>query len=210
MDTNFWQQKWDKNEIGFHKNEANPILIKHIDNLYLEKGSRIFIPLCGKTIDISWLLSNGFKVVGVELVDIAIKQLFEDLKVEYQILEKEDFKHYFSENIDIFVGDCFKLTSKMIGKIDAIYDRAALVALPEEMRKQYTAHLIDITQNAPKLLITFEYEQSEMQGPPFSIPKDEIIEHYKKVYNIKHLETIDVTGSLRGSFSVKENVWLLS
>lgn len=209
MDTNFWHQKWNNNEIGFHKSEANPILIKHFDSLSLKKGSRIFIPLCGKTLDISWFLDNGYKVVGVELVELAIQQLFQNLQVEFKLEEKGNFKHYFSDNIDIFVGNCFELSSDIIGHIDAIYDRASLVALPEEMRKQYTSHLIDITKKAPKLLVTFDYNQEEMSGPPFSISKDEVMEHYEKVYNINLLETIDSTGSLRGSFNVNENVWLL-
>lgn len=113
MDTNFWHQKWNNNEIGFHKSEANPILIKHFDSLSLKKGSRIFIPLCGKTLDISWFLDNGYKVVGVELVELAIQQLFQDLKVEFKLEEKGSFKHYFSDNIDIFVGNCLTPRQKV-------------------------------------------------------------------------------------------------
>ncbi len=210
METNFWQQKWDKNEIGFHKNEVNPILIKHFNRLSLEKGNRIFIPLCGKTLDISWLISNGFKVVGVELVEIAIQQLFSELNVDYKILEKGTLKHYFAENIDIFVGNYFDLSKDIIGNVDAVYDRACLVALPEETRKKYSKHLINITKSAPQLLITFDYEQSEMSGPPFSVNNEEVNGHYKDNYKLNLMESIDSSSSLRGSFAVKENVWLLS
>lgn len=209
MDSNFWQEKWDNNEIAFHKSEVNPLLIKHFDRLSLKKGNRIFIPLCGKTLDISWLLSNGFKVVGVELAEIAIHQLFEQLNIEYKVVEENNFKHYSSENIDIFVGDYFDLTREILGQVDTVYDRACLVALPEEMRNSYTSRLIDITNSAPQLLITFEYNQNERQGPPFSVDTEEVNRHYKDSYNLTLLESIETT-SLRGSFLVKENVWLLS
>ena len=208
MDTNFWQQKWEKNEIAFHKSEANPLLVKHFKALALAQGSRIFLPLCGKTLDIAWLLSNGYRLVGAELSEIAIKELFMELGVEPKISGIDNPYHYSAENIDIFVGDIFNLSSQMLGLVDAIYDRAALVALPAEMRDRYTAHLTKMTDRAPQLLICYEYDQNLMQGPPFSVSNAEVEQHYKDRYDLTLLASTDVPGGLKGC-AAKETVWLL-
>lgn len=209
MDVSFWKQKWENNEIAFHKNEANPLLVKYFQALSLTEGNRIFVPLCGKTLDIAWLLANGFRVVGVELIEAAIKQLFTELGVEPKISGTGEVKHYSAKHIDIFVGDIFTISSKMLGLVDAIYDRAALVALPKEMRHRYTAHLMEMTNKAPQLLITFEYDQSVMEGPPFSISNEEVKQHYQDSYDLTLIASTDVPGGLRGKCVAMENVWLL-
>jgi thiopurine S-methyltransferase len=209
METSFWQQKWEKNEIAFHQSEANPLLVKYFTELSLEKGSRVFVPFCGKTLDIPWLLSNGYRVAGAELSEIAIRQLFTELGVEPKILGVGAVDRYSAENIEIFVGDIFDLSSETLGSIDAIYDRAALVALPEKMRHRYTAHLTEITDKAPQLLITFEYDQSAMEGPPFSVSNEEVNELYGASYDLTLIASTDVPGGLKGRCPAKENAWLL-
>ena len=209
MDSNFWLKKWEKNEIAFHKSEANPALVKHLPALDLAPGDRIFLPLCGKTLDIGWLLSQGYRVAGAELSDIAIEQLFNELGVEPEISEVGKSKHYSANNIDIFVGNIFDLSSEMLGPVDAIYDRAALVALPEEMRDRYTPHLMQITDSAPQLLICFEYDQSLMAGPPFSISPSEVARHYQDSYEPTLLQSQAVPGGLKGNSEAQEKVWLL-
>jgi thiopurine S-methyltransferase len=208
VDTNFWQQRWEKNEIAFHKSEANPLLVKHFKALALAKGSRVFLPLCGKTLDIAWLLANGYRLAGAELSEIAIKELFMELGVEPKISETDNLYHYSAENIDIFVGDIFNLSDQMLGLVDAIYDRAALVALPAEMRDRYTAHLTKITDRAPQLLICYEYDQSLMEGPPFSVSNAEVEQHYKDRYDLTLLASTNISGGLKGC-AAKETVWLL-
>lgn len=210
MDTDFWLQKWEENDIGFHRSEANPLLVKHFGALSLEKGGRVFLPLCGKTLDIAWLLSHGYRVAGAELSQIAIEQLFAELEIKPQISKLEKLIHYSASSIDIFVGNIFDLSSTMLGPIDGIYDRAALVALPEETRDRYTQHLMEITGRAPQLLITFEYDQSQMSGPPFSISAAEVKRHYDDSYDLSLLTSSDVVGRLKGKCDAKENVWLLS
>jgi thiopurine S-methyltransferase len=210
MDTNFWHERWAANDIGFHESEANTLLVKYIDTLSLAKGSRVFLPLCGKTLDIVWLLSKGFCVVGSELSKTAVKQLFEELAIEPAIKYLGNIKHYYAQNIDIFVGDIFDLTNDDLSKVDAIYDRAALVALPLDMRKIYTQHLMNITNNAPQLLINFEYDQSILNGPPFSISSQELKEHYSASYDLSLLESKEVFGGLKGKCKATENVWVLN
>ena len=209
MDANFWHQRWWGNDIAFHESEANPLLVKYFKELSLAKGSRILLPLCGKTLDITWLLSNGYRVAGAELSKIAIEHLFTGLEVEPKISGVGEVDHYSATNIDIFVGDIFHLSSKMLGPVDAIYDRAALVALPEEMRDRYTAHLTEITDKAPQLLICYEYDQSLMEGPPFSISNGEVNQHYRDSYDLTLIVSTNVPGGLKGKCAAKENVWLL-
>lgn len=209
MDRSFWLQKWEKNNIAFHRSEANPSLIQYFDKLALAKGSRVFVPLCGKTLDIGWLLSKGYRVVGAELADMAIEQLFRELGVEPAVLDVGAVKHYSATDIDIFVGNIFDVSSKLLGAVDAIYDRAALVALPKAMRHRYTAHLTEVTDKAPQLLITYEYDQSLMEGPPFSISNEEVNQHYKDSYGLNLLVSEAVSGGLKGKCAAKETVWLL-
>lgn len=209
MDASFWLQKWEKNEIRFHESATNPVLIKYFKQLSLAKGSRVFVPLCGKTLDIAWLLSNGYRVAGAELVENAIKQLFAELGVEPQVSEVDELKHYKATNIDIFVGDIFDVSSRMLGSVDAIYDRAALVALPQEVRYRYTAHLTKITDTAPQLLVSYEYNQTVMAGPPFSISNEEVNQHYGDSYGLTLIQSRNLPDGLKGKCAAKENVWLL-
>lgn len=154
--------------------------------------------------------ANGFRVAGAELIETAIKQLFAELGVEPKISVVGDVKHYSAKNIDIFVGDIFAVSSKTLGLVDAIYDRAALVALPKEMRHRYTAHLMEMTNKAPQLLIAFEYDQNVMDGPPFSISNEEVNQHYRDSYGLTLIASTDVPGGLRGKCAAIENVWLLN
>lgn len=209
MDSSFWLQKWKKNEINFHKSEANPVLVNYFKELSLSTDSRIFVPLCGKTLDISWLLSKGYRVAGAELVEMAVEQLFDELGVKPKISRFGKTSLYSAKDIDIFVGNIFDVSNENLGSVDAIYDRAALVALPEAMRNRYTAHLTETTGKAPQLLITYEYDQNLMKGPPFSISNEEVERHYSDSYHLSFIASTDVVGGLKGKCAAKENVWLL-
>ena len=173
-------------------------------------SSRLFIPLCGKTLDIAWLLSKGYRVAGAELNKPAVEQLFRELGVEPRVSKLGKLDCYSAENIDIFVGDIFDLSAEVLGDVDAIYDRAALVALPEAMRKNYRDHLLEITNIAPQLLLTFEYDQTVMQGPPFSISANDIKRYYSDIYTLSLLKQIEVPGGLKGQCAASETIWLLS
>lgn len=209
MDATFWHDRWASNEIGFHKSEANPLLVKYVDELSLAKGSRLFLPLCGKTLDIGWLLSRGYRVAGAELSAVAIEQLFAELGVTPTITTVGSLDHYRAPQLDIFVGDIFTVTPELLGPVDAIYDRAALVALPRDMRARYAEHLMTLTGQAPQLLISFEYDQRVMEGPPFSVSNEEIREHYGQRYGIRVLTSLDVPGGLKGRCPAEEAVYLL-
>ena len=208
MEEKFWHQKWKDNNIAFHKSQADAQLVAYFSALSLEKNSRVFVPLCGKTRDIAWLLSNGYRVAGAELSKTAIEQLFTELDINPAISTIGNIEHYSAEDIDIFVGNIFDLSKGVVGTINAIYDRAALVALPEDMRHQYTAHLMDITNKAPQLLLCYEYDQSKMDGPPFSISNEEVKRHYSDKYKLTSLASVDIPDGLKGC-AATETVWLL-
>jgi thiopurine S-methyltransferase len=167
------------------------------------------VPLCGKTLDMHWLLAQGMQVVGAELNPLAVNELFAELELTPTITKIGNIHHYHADNIDIFQGDFFEINQANIGKIDAIYDRAALVALPIAMRNQYSQHLINITAAAPQLLINFIYDQSLVDGPPFSVDGNEVITHYAKTYQIKLLADESMPTGLKGQYPAQEQVWLL-
>lgn len=209
MDAGFWHKKWAESDIGFHAQEVNPSLQEHFGKLQMAAGARVFLPLCGKTRDIAWLRDEGYRVTGAELSELAIKALFDELGLVPEVTEVGKHLCYQSRNIRIFVGDIFDLSAKLLGPIDTIYDRAALVALPVEMRARYAAHLIDITDAAQQLLLSCEYNQQLMNGPPFSVSADEVRRLYSVAYDVRPLETHDVPGGLRGKISATETVWAL-
>lgn len=209
MNANFWHQKWERGDIGFHKSEANPLLIEHFEKLNVAKGSRVFLPLCGKSRDCEWLLACGYRVAGAELSELAITELFKELGVTPKISKVGKLISYSAKGIDILVGDIFDVSADYLGPINAIYDRAALVALPAFLRQQYTSHLMNITNAAPQLLISYEYNQLLMDGPPFSVTENEIKQHYGATYHLKSVDIKNVAGGLKGKIASVETAWLL-
>ncbi len=209
MDPNFWHKRWEKNEIGFHQSAVNVLLSDHFSGLSLPQTSRVFVPLCGKTRDIAWLLSQGHRVVGVELSKLAVEELFVDLGVAPKISVQGELLRYSAPGLEIFVGDIFELSGDLLGRVDAIYDRAALVAFPTEMRGRYGAHVAAITQLAPQFLICFEYDQAVMNGPPFSIDRQKVHDVYGAHYQIEPITNRDVAGGLKGKCPTQETVWHL-
>lgn len=209
MDAEFWHQKWAEQDIGFDQSKPNKHLIQFHSKLALKTDAHVFVPLCGKTIDIAWLLEQGHRVSGVELSETAVKELFDNLSLQPSITETGSLKKYHADHLTVYVGDLFDLTQVMLGSIEATYDRAALVALPPEMRIRYTQHLRLITESAQQLLLTFNYDQEAMAGPPHSIPPDEVNEHYASHYTIDALASLAVPNGLKGKVDANEMVWHL-
>ncbi|BFT30796.1 thiopurine S-methyltransferase [Alteromonas sp. D210916BOD_24] len=214
MEHNFWHSKWQKNEIGFHEPQGNALLVKFADMLLgktnpSSKPMRIFVPLCGKTRDIHWLLSQGADVVGAELSEVAIKQLFDELGVSPTVTVSSKGKIYSHDGLTVFVGDIFELNEDDLGEVNGVYDRAALVALPETLRRQYTNHLATITRHAPQLIISFEYDQNEMAGPPFSVDENTVQALYSDIFDIQLLERSELVGGLKGKVKANNLVFHL-
>jgi thiopurine S-methyltransferase len=209
MDAKFWHDRWQEGRLGFHEGKVNRMLEAHISALALGEGARIFVPLCGKAVDVPWLLSRGYRVAGAELSEIAVRDLFDEMGVTPEVTELGALRRYAAQGVEIFAGDIFDLTADTLGPVDAVYDRAALVALPQEMRRRYAAHLAGITERAPQLLVTFEYDQSVMEGPPFSLSEAEVRACHDARFIIAELADEEVPGGLKGICPAREKAMLL-
>lgn len=188
MNKEYWHQKWQSKEIGFNQLQPNKLMQRYFPSLKLKPGYRVFVPLCGQSIDMLWLAGQGYQVIGVELSPIACSAFYKENKIPTKITEIDDFIVYRSDEITIFSGDFFKLNRSVLGKIDAVYDRAALVALPADIRDSYANHLIGLMDlETAMFLITTAYHQNEMQGPPFSINEDEVTALYSGHFYIQQL-----------------------
>jgi thiopurine S-methyltransferase len=197
MQPDFWHHRWASNQIGFHEAAANPLLVAHFNALGLEQRARVFLPLCGKTLDIDWLLSGGYHVVGVELSALAVAQLFERLGVSPIVRRVGALECHSTAALDVFVGDVFELRAEALGSVDAVYDRAALIALPPAMRLRYVRHV---------RFVTLEYNQQVMEGPPFAVAAGELDELFKGRSPVL-LARQDLPGGLKGQYHAQELVW---
>lgn len=209
MDANFWLQRWNKNQIGFHEEAPNRLLTEYWARLELPAASRVFLPLCGKTRDIGWLLGQGYRVVGAELSQDAVEQLFGSLGLTAQVSTAGALRRYDAGELTVFAGDFFELSAERLGPVDAIYDRAALVAMPEDMRAQYVEHLMQITACASQFLVCFEYDQALMDGPPFSVDASRITDYYGSAYELSQIVSKVVSGGLKGICPANEVAWVL-
>jgi len=215
METDFWKERWEKGEIGFHQNEFSPYLDKHWNKLSIAAGSRVFVPMAGKSSDMNWFVQQGYSVTGVELSNLAVDAFFSENKLQHRVEECHRFLTYKSDHIDLHCGDFFQLTEDDISDISAVYDRASLIALPPSMRKQYTEHLMRILPKQVRIfLVTMEYAQEEMGGPPFSVSQQEVESLYQIEFDITLLETTDILDQNqrfreRGLSALKENVYSL-
>ncbi len=173
MDPAFWKSRWAEGKIGFHEGAANSYLARHHDKL--ATYPRVLVPMCGKSKDLAYLAAKGHDVIGVELVEDAVKAFFVEHGLNPAIANCGPFVQYTAPQITILAGDMFASTRETIGPVDAIYDRAALVALPDDMRRRYVDLLRALaTKSGRVLVVTFEYDQRKMQGPPFSVEEAEL------------------------------------
>ena len=216
MEPSFWRQRWQENKIGFHLEEVNPYLVEHWPRLGIKPPARVFVPLCGKTVDMRWLLEQGYTVEAIELSELAVEQFFSEQALDYEQGDIDGWRVYRSENLRIWCGDFFNLDKDQLAPIDAVYDRASLIALPIELRRQYVTKLLELTSPVPQFLITLRYDQSQMQGPPFSVDHHEVNALYSKAYgelSAPDVE-IDILSSHghfaeRGLTALNECVYLL-
>lgn len=215
MEIDFWKQRWQENQTGFHLDQVNPWLKKFWPELKLARGSHVFVPLCGKSIDLLWLAEAGYSVTGVECSQLAVEAFFSEHDLSCNRVDGELLQSYRAEDIHLLQGDFFDLPADMLADVAAIYDRAALIALPADMRQRYVTKLFDVLPSgAAMLLITLEYNQASMSGPPFSVPENEVRNLYGKRFDIHKLQQTDVLQeqprfAQRGLDALLETVYLL-
>ena len=190
---NIWESRWQEDRIGFHLKEVNPYLMRFSDQLLHQNPDRVFVPLCGKTLDLYWLTKKTKRVIGVELVNKAVQDFFAENNITYLIRQEDTLQKFSSKYIDIYLGDFFKLNPEKTSLFKAIYDRASIVAIEKLERRKYVDHLFSFLDPAGRiLLITLEYNQNQMNGPPYSVPPEEIKSIFEPLGSIKLLETRDI------------------
>lgn len=189
MKSEFWVNVWNEGKINFHQKDFEEKLLEYFPNLSPKAGQLVLVPLCGKSKDLVWLTQLGLNVQGVELHEAAVRAFFDENDLtSYKKHQDHDFIQYSVENLKISCGDFFSF--KKFNLYNFVYDRAALVAMPKEMRKQYAEVITKTLRVGGKyLLITYEYDQSKLDGPPFSVDSDEVHELYQDHFSIKQMES---------------------
>ncbi len=223
MDVDFWLERWNNNQTGFHQQQVNPYLVY----FYGEKGPvveqreklKVFVPLSGKSKDMLWLSQNNYKVFAVECSDRAVKDFYEENALNYKHAKKDEYALYQSSDlpsiIEILRGDFFGLTEEILSGVTDIFDRASLVALPLEMRQQYVKKMAELqTSGVRTLLVTLTFNPEEMNGPPFSVSEEEVNDLYSENFSVQKLlskNVIDEETGLknRGLTALTETVYKL-
>lgn len=216
MDAEFWHARWRDNAIAFHKAEVNHYLEKYFDRLGLTAGAEVLVPLCGKSIDMRWLAARGCRVRGVELSGIAVRDFFDEQGIAATSHREGAFEVTQGAGITLMCGDFFDLEATHTAAVSAIYDRAALIALPAATRGRYAERLLALAPSgAPILLLTLEYPAGEVEGPPFSVDDTEVrrlFESRRRVERLESLDRLDDEPALaeRGLTRLVEHAFLLS
>jgi thiopurine S-methyltransferase len=216
MKKEFWLERWERSEIGFHQDEINPYLVRYWPELPCSRGGEVFVPLCGKSMDMVWLRQQGDFVLGVELSAIAVQDFFHEQGMSPERVSGGKFDNYIADGICLSCGDFFDLRKEDMAQVSAVYDRASLVALPPNMRESYARHLVDILPRGTQiLLVTFDYPQSEMQGPPFAVSVNEVEALYGKYADIRLMTQEDALVQnprfkQRGVSRMEESIFLLT
>ena len=191
MNPTFWLERWQKNEIGFHAKVVQPALEKHWAELGVPKGARVLVPLCGKSLDMVWLAEQGFQVIGAELSELAVDAFFSERGLVPAIRNIDGLAVKSSGRYELWCGDFFALKREHVNAT-AAYDRAALVAMPPEMQPKYAVKVAELMPfQSPTLLISLDYNTSEMQGPPFAIPRLTVQTLFEDEFNVTLLEARD-------------------
>jgi thiopurine S-methyltransferase len=216
MSKDYWLERWNREETGFHQNEVNPYLREYWEELCLTDNAEVFVPLCGKSRDMLWLCEQGYRVLGVELSPAAVLAFFQENAHRPHHVAHPKFEQWEADGIRILRGDFFDVGKDDLVKTRAVYDRAALVALPTEMRVRYISHLLDILAPGTQiLLVTFDYPQTEMPGPPFAVSKEEVEALYRDRAEIRLLAQFDILEQTprfqqRGLSRLQESVFLIT
>ena len=205
MQHDFWHDRWQTGRIAFHEPEGDPLLPERWAALQAQARSRVLVTLCGKSRDMAWLAGQGHAVVGVELSAIAARAFFEESGLPFAIEPRGAFTAYRStrpdRDVTILVGDFFDLDTALLGEVQAVYDRAATIALPPDLRTRYAKHVARLSPAGTQmLLIALEYDQSRMHGPPFSVPDDDVRALYAPGFAIELLSEVSgstIAGRLR-------------
>ncbi|MFC1518848.1 thiopurine S-methyltransferase [Pseudomonadota bacterium] len=208
MEASFWHEKWQLQQIGFHQPQVNPFLVKYWSTLAVDNSAEVFVPLCGKSLDMCYLAEQGHDVVGCELSQTAVEDFFSDNNLPVSMTSQAEHQFFCADQVTLIQGDIFTLPLTATDSIQAFYDRAALIAWPEQMRQQYAQQLAKLIPAKVKgLLITLDYPQAELNGPPFAVSPQWIEQYLAPYFEIELLECADVLAD-NPRFLNKNVSWL--
>lgn len=192
MDASFWHERWRSNDIGFNLPKPHPALVAHWAKLGIAPGASVLVPLAGKSIDMVWLADMGHGVIGVELSSEAVEAFFKERSRAPGVTRESGFSVSRAGPFEIWCGDFFAVPPQVTRRVGAVYDRAALVAMPYTSQKDYVLKLAALTPaGVPVLLISLDYDPSEMDGPPFSVPANRLEELASGLFTIEILDRQD-------------------
>ncbi|MEE2904601.1 MAG: thiopurine S-methyltransferase [Myxococcota bacterium] len=208
INNEFWLKKWNDGIIGFHRKSVNEKLSHFFDQIKDESTKRVYVPLCGKSLDMIWLAQQGMEVIGSEISELAIQQFFRENEISFE----QTRRRFSSQQVVIENEDFFNFDPRELGTVDAIYDRAAMVAMPSERHAEYAERLLEILRPGGSiLLVTFTYKQEQMSGPPFSVTEQSVLQYFKtaKITQLFHQSILEKEPKFqsRGLDSLTETVW---
>jgi thiopurine S-methyltransferase len=196
LQPDFWHERWRTGQIGFHQSAVDRNLRQYWPDLGLTSNSRVFVPLCGKSLDLLWLCERGHSVTGVELSTLALESFCMEHGVPAKRRILDDFDVYEAAKLQLFRGDFFALTPELLGPVSAVFDRAALISWTPELRATYVKHITELTNPGTQtLLVTMEYPQEQMKGPPFSLGADDVERLYAPHHEIRELSRQDILAN---------------
>lgn len=191
---NFWEERWHLGRTGWHNHTVNRNLETHANVLFQTESPTIFVPLCGKTLDMGWLASQGAQVIGVDLVEKAIQDFFSERSETPNCSIVHNIPQFKNDSITLLRANVFDVTVDVIGYVDAIFDRAALVALPLESRQDYANHCLSLLKPGGSiLLITYDSPVADTQGPPFPVRKGTVESLYAHATDCELLAEVRMT-----------------
>jgi thiopurine S-methyltransferase len=215
MKADFWHERWEQGEIGFHQHDFNRHMRDFIDRLQVRSGARILVPLSGKSLDMLWLAEQGYRVTGIELSPLAAEGFFTENGLDFNVDERSGWTVYRGDQVEIHCTDFFAVQKTALPRLEAVYDRASLIALPPEMRPAYAAHLTQLVNPGVRsLLVTLEYPQDQMRGPPFSVSAAEVTTLFSTHWNVEPLHAEDCLANeprfqKKGLTRLQERVFIL-
>ncbi|KUO58341.1 MAG: thiopurine S-methyltransferase [Alphaproteobacteria bacterium BRH_c36] len=212
MEPSFWHERWQKGDIGFHRDAAHAALDSHWRAVGVAPPAVVFVPLCGKSLDMAWLAGKGYRVLGVELSQLAVDAFFESQNLTPSTRQQGTFAVSTAGPFELWCGDLFALPADALREVGAVYDRASLVALPPATQHAYADWLSTMTGKAPILLVGLAYDEAEMDGPPFSVPQSRVRELLSANYDLDVLSDADVIEAnvgmkKRGLTALQETVY---
>ena len=215
MDRDFWEQRWQQRDIGFHQPHVHEQLKKLWPHLNLPRGRAVFVPMAGKSRDMIWLATQGHRIIGVELSDIAVREFFTEGRTDARANVCRELRNLVGGPFSLYCGDFFDMRAEALSDVAAVYDRAALVALPATLRKRYAETLARILpRDAIIFLIGLDYPEHEISGPPFSVARQEIEQLFGETFDVSVLEArngLAASPNLqkRGLTRLQETTYLL-